>query len=87
MVTEGKFIEQALGFLDEIGADTSDVRPDMDLFEAGVLDSLGTLAFLDFLEQQQGTGIDIEELDISEISTLQLAYQYVSAALSRSPSR
>jgi len=87
-MTQGEFIEQALEFFEEIGVENvSDIEQDTDLFESGVLDSLGTLAFLDFLERQQGTDIDIEELDVAAISTLQMAYQFVVAALSRSSLR
>jgi acyl carrier protein len=71
-------MKEALGFLQEIGADTTGVQPDTHLFASGVLDSLGTLAFLDFLEQQTGGEIDVEKLDIDAISTLHNAYEFVS---------
>lgn len=60
MSTETEFVSDALRFLEEIGADTAGVDPGTNLFESGVLDSLGTLAFLDFLEQQMGEEIEIE---------------------------
>lgn len=77
MPSEDEFFKVALEFLEEIGADTSEVEAETHLFDSGVLDSLGTLAFLDFLEQQRGAEIEIETLDIDEISTLRKAYRFV----------
>jgi acyl carrier protein len=75
--SEDEFVKHALQFLDEIGADTSTVEAETNLFDSGALDSLGTLAFLDFLEQQAGEEIEIETLDVKEISTLRNAYRFV----------
>jgi acyl carrier protein len=77
MSTEDEFVRQALKFLAEIGADTSEVDPQTHLIATGVLDSLGTLAFLDFIEQQSGTEIEVETLDLEAISTLHGAYEFV----------
>ncbi|WP_371476986.1 phosphopantetheine-binding protein [Kitasatospora sp. NBC_00315] len=77
MSTETEFVSDALRFLEEIGADTAGVDPGTNLFESGVLDSLGTLAFLDFLEQQMGEEIEIEGLDIDSIATLRGAHGFV----------
>ncbi|MBM0274300.1 phosphopantetheine-binding protein [Micromonospora tarensis] len=76
MSSEAEFITAALQFLDEIGADTSEVEADTHLFDSNVLDSLGTLAFLDFLEQQRGSDIDLDQLDMDEIATLRRAYRF-----------
>jgi acyl carrier protein len=78
--SEDEFLKSALQFLDEIGVDTADVRAETNLIESGALDSLGTLAFLDFLEQQLGQEIDVEGLEMDEISTLRNAYRFVSGA-------
>jgi acyl carrier protein len=78
MLLEDDFMKNALQFLEEIGADTSEVEPETDLFD-GVLDSLGTLAFLDFLEQQRDDEIDIDNLHLDSISTLRNAYRFVLA--------
>jgi acyl carrier protein len=75
--TEDEFVQQALTFLGEIGADTGAVEPETNLFDSGALDSLGTLAFLDFLEQHASEEIEVEKLDIAEISTLRNAYRFV----------
>jgi acyl carrier protein len=77
MLPEEQFITSALQFLTEIGADTSEVEPDTNLLDSGVLDSLGTLAFLDFLEQQRDEEIDIEKLHLESIATLRNAYRFV----------
>jgi acyl carrier protein len=77
VLTETEFVEVALKFLGEIGADTTGIEAETNLFDSGALDSLGTLAFLDFLEQQLGTEIEVEKLDLDEISTLHNAYRFV----------
>jgi acyl carrier protein len=77
--SEDEFVQQALQFLAEIGADITAVESDTHLFDSGALDSLGTLAFLDFLEQQAGEEIEVEKLDITEISTLRNAYRFVAS--------
>ncbi|MER5276889.1 phosphopantetheine-binding protein [Streptomyces sp. NPDC002809] len=77
MPSEDAFVQNALEFLQEIGADTSLVTADTHLFEAGLLDSLGTLAFLDFLEQQRGAEVEIDSLDFDTIATLRSTYAFV----------
>ncbi|TKA00303.1 phosphopantetheine-binding protein [Actinacidiphila oryziradicis] len=77
MSTETEFVSDALRFLEEIGADISGVEPGTHLFDSGVLDSLGTLAFLDFLEQQMGEEIEIDALDMDSIATLRGAHRFV----------
>ncbi|WP_404951698.1 phosphopantetheine-binding protein [Streptomyces sp. ARC12] len=72
-------VTSAITFLGEIGADAADVHADTDLFAAEVLDSLGTLAFLDFLEEQRGEEIELETLKIELFSTLRKAYGFVFA--------
>ncbi|MFC9329775.1 phosphopantetheine-binding protein [Kitasatospora sp. NPDC057015] len=79
MSTETEFVSDALRFLQEIGADTTGVEAGTNLFDTGVLDSLGTLAFLDFLEQQLGEEIEVEALDIDSIATLHGAHRFVQA--------
>ncbi|MCX4745039.1 acyl carrier protein [Kitasatospora sp. NBC_01287] len=79
MPSEDEFVRNAVQFLAEIGADSSGLEPETDLFESGVLDSLGSLAFLDFLEQQRGAEIDIDTLNISMISSLRSAYAFITA--------
>jgi acyl carrier protein len=77
--SEDEFVTAALQFLEEIGADTAQVEVEVNLFESGVLDSLATLAFLDFLEQRRGREIEIDKLNIEEISTLGKAYKFAHA--------
>jgi acyl carrier protein len=77
MSSEDEFVQNALEFLQEIGADTSLVTPDTHLFQSGLLDSLGTLAFLDFLEQQRGGEVEIDSLDFNAIATLRSTYTFV----------
>ncbi|MER5310635.1 hypothetical protein ABT034_22920 [Streptomyces sp. NPDC002773] len=79
MPTEDEFVASAITFLGEIGAEAVDVHADTDLFATEVLDSLGTLAFLDFLEEQRGEEIEIETLRIELLSTLRKAYGFVFA--------
>ncbi|MGH1552024.1 phosphopantetheine-binding protein [Streptomyces sp. L7] len=79
MSSEDEFVHNALEFLREIGADTSLVTPDTHLFESGLLDSLGTLAFLDFLEQQRGAEVEIDSLDFDTIATLRSTCTFIFA--------
>jgi acyl carrier protein len=71
--SEDEFVRQALQFLAETGADIIAVEPDTHLFDSGALDSL------DFLEQQAGEEIEVEKLDIAEISTLRNTYRFVAS--------
>lgn len=77
MPSETEFVSDALTFLSEIGADISGVTATTDLVESGVLDSLATLAFLDFLENRNGKEIDVDSLTVESISSLQSAYAFV----------
>ena len=77
MPPEDEFIKTALRFLEEIGADAAAVKPETNLIDSGILDSLGILAFLDFLEQQSGESIEIDGMTIESISTLHNAYQFM----------
>lgn len=79
MLTETEFMDAAMGFLEGIGADVSAVDPDTHLIDSGVLDSLAILAFLDFLENQCGAVVQIEELEIDTIATLNNAFKLLLA--------
>lgn len=75
MPTEDQFIDSAREFLAEIGADTQSLTADTHLFDSGLLDSLGTLAFLDFVENLIGDEIDLDSVDVHSFSTLRNTYQ------------
>jgi len=79
LISEEEFFEKAVEFLLEIGADLDGktINPDTDLFADEILDSLGAVAFLDFLGECGAEEIPLEELDVEMISTLRNAYRLI----------
>jgi acyl carrier protein len=77
MSDEERFFAESLEFLEGIGVDTSGVRPQTHLVDEGLLDSLGILAFLDYLERLRGTEVEVENLSVDAIATLPDAYRFV----------
>jgi D-alanine--poly(phosphoribitol) ligase subunit 2 len=60
---------------DRLHVDVED--PDQDLFEAGIIDSLGLVELLLGLESEFGVRTDTEDLDIDNFRSLQRATAYV----------
>jgi D-alanine--poly(phosphoribitol) ligase, subunit 2 len=54
---------------DICGAQPGELEPDMDLFEAGLLDSFGVVQLLVALEEQLQVVLDIESISREEIAT------------------
>jgi|HubBroStandDraft_3_1064219.scaffolds.fasta_scaffold66994_2 acyl carrier protein len=75
VLNEEEFIARARRFLSEVGGkDASDLDPDANLVDSGVLDSLLLIAFLAFVEEQRGYEMDIQESDIKLLASLRTAY-------------
>ncbi len=72
--------ERILEILEEVCGD-SIVREemDLDLFEAGLLDSLGMIELLIQLEEKVSVSIDPTEVDRDEISTVNKLISYIEA--------
>lgn len=62
--------EKIMAILNDIcGAEDGELEADMDLFEAGLLDSFGVVRLIVELEAQLGISLDIEQLPRGEIAT------------------
>lgn len=83
--TEEEFIAHAKRFFTKVGVNVSDIDPDFDLLDGGVLDSLLLLAFLAFIDEQRGPEAELlQPEDIIQIRTLRTAYALVSSKGPRS---
>jgi methoxymalonate biosynthesis acyl carrier protein len=58
---------------------------EMDLFEAGAIDSLGFVELLLHLEQEFGVRVSAEELDLDQFRTIQRIAQFVIARNGKTP--
>ena len=76
---DAEFIETARDFLVKLGVNRALLDPDVDLVDAGVLDSLLLLAFFAFVEEQRGQDTQFDPQDVTAIRTLRGA-----SALARS---
>ena len=69
-----ELVDQAVTWIHARNAERNlapiDVNANTPLFENGILDSLGLVALLAFLEEATGNQVDLLELDESEITTL-----------------
>jgi len=54
------------------------IQPDTDLFASGILDSLGAVAFLHFVEALRGKPFDLDVFERSFLSSLRRAYRLTS---------
>lgn len=81
---DAEFIERARRFLTAFGVNAATLDPDLDLIDAGVLDSLLLLAFLAFVEEQRGHEAPLEPEDVVAIRKLRTASALVrSSTLAR----
>lgn len=76
---DAEFIERARDFLARFGVVRVALDPDVDLVDAGVLDSLLLLAFFVFVNEQRGRDAQFDPQDLTAIRTLRGA-----SALARS---
>jgi acyl carrier protein len=56
--------------LSELGLGPEDFPDSFDLFEEGIIDSLGIFDLVEALEKEYGVEIDIENFDIEEITVV-----------------
>ncbi len=54
--------------------------PDADLFEAGILDSLGLVEILFGIEQEFGVAIELAELDLDQFRSINGMAQFLAGA-------
>ena len=47
-----------------------EIGPDTDLIKCAVVDSLGFLDLIEFVEQKTGWSIDLESVDLEDLTTL-----------------
>jgi hypothetical protein len=76
---DAEFIEKARDFLAKFGVNRALLDADVDLVDAGILDSLLLLAFFAFVEEQRGQDAQFDPQDVMAIRTLRGA-----SALARS---
>lgn len=65
-------VEQIRGYLEsELNLDLSGIEPNSPLFTSGLIDSFALIELLAYLESEVGADIDIAELDIEQLDTLE----------------
>ncbi|WP_428241882.1 acyl carrier protein [Gynuella sp.] len=62
----------------ELGIDLSSVNDSDPLFTSGLIDSFALIELLAFLEQELGADIDIADIDIDKIDTIDAIAKLVS---------
>lgn len=73
------FVARAVAYIrDQLGKDTQGVGPDSDLIQTGVLDSLGLVSFMVFLEEERGEEL-AEVPDLSQGFSLRRAHRLVAS--------
>ena len=63
----------------DLGRDTAAVGPGDSLLEAGILDSIGVMALVAFIEQRYGIKVDDEELMPDNFDSLDAITAFVSS--------
>lgn len=61
--------------------DSNDIPGDLDLFENGLIDSLGMIRLLVEIEEQLGVYIAITEIEREQFCTLNLISDYIKGKL------
>ena len=73
-VTHAALVEAGEGWISERlaqrGGTAGPISGDTDLFQAGVLDSLGLVDLITFLEERSGGAIDMLSLDEAQMAAL-----------------
>lgn len=71
-------LENVVAILNRIcGTEEGELEPDLDLFEAGLLDSFGVVQLLVELEERLGVELDIATITREEIATPALIAQRI----------
>ena len=63
---------------EEAGIDGVEITPDTDLLDSGVLDSLGFIELIVFIEESMGIELDLLELDTDDFSRVQGLCEFAS---------
>ncbi|WP_137994210.1 acyl carrier protein [Streptomyces vilmorinianum] len=63
-------LQQVKNWILDRHPERNDIAPDLDLIENRLIDSLSFVEFVFLLEQQSGTSIQMETLEVDEIRTL-----------------
>lgn len=54
-----------------LGVEASDISDDEPLFTSGIIDSFALLEMLSFLEREMGCKVDLAELDIEQLDSIE----------------
>lgn len=74
--------QKVMEILSEIvGAENGELETDLNLFEAGLLDSFGVVQLIVELEEKIGVSLEAENLSREELATPFLIIQWIEAAL------
>jgi len=74
--------QQVIAILNDIvGAEEGELEADMDLFEAGLLDSFGVVQLFVELEKKFGVVLAVEDISRENIATPALIAQRIKQAL------
>jgi acyl carrier protein len=73
-LNEDVFVAKAVAFLTD-RIQVTELTPETELIESGLLDSLGILEFYLFLEECRGEAIPAEAASLADLGTLRRAYE------------
>jgi acyl carrier protein len=81
MPSEAEFLAEAVAFIVELRelAD-GELTSDQELLESGILDSLGMIEFLAFIEEKRGAPLPSGALSVTSMATVRKAYELVLAS-------
>ena len=60
------------------GVDSGDITPELDLFEAGLLDSFGTLEMLVALSEEFSVDIDVSDVTREQMASVEMIVGTIS---------
>jgi len=66
-------------------AQTEHLADDLDLVATGIIDSLGVLKLVSFIEMENGISIDPEDLDPDKLNTIDRMYQLINSKIKKQP--
>jgi acyl carrier protein len=79
-MTDADLVQQIQDFLvDEFLFGEGRVEPSDDLFETGVMDSLGFMRLLNFMDRQLGVAVSMSEIVMDNFNTVEKVAAYVAA--------
>ena len=82
MEKPNEFLSDLLGFLTTLAeGEETEITPDTDLIDSGVIDSLSIVQMLSFIEDKLSVSIGLEELGLDSVRTPRGIDQFFNASV------